>query len=40
MMQQAFHYRLNNTQDRMDKVHEIYDWYYDQGWADGSALGT
>ena len=40
MMQLAFDYRLNKTQASLDKVHEIYDWYYDQGWADGSALGT
>ena len=40
LMQLAYDYRLNNNEQSLSKLLEIYDWYYDQGWAGGSALGT
>lgn len=40
LLQLAFDYRINNNSASLEKAKEIYDWYYDQGWADGSALGT
>jgi len=40
LLQLAFDYRINNNSASLNKAKEIYAWYYDQGWADGSALGT
>lgn len=40
LLQLAFDYRINNNSASLDKAKKIYEWYYDQGWADGSALGT
>jgi len=40
LLQLAFDYRINRNEASLTKAKEIYDWYYDQGWADGSALGT
>ncbi|MGL4293176.1 MAG: chondroitinase family polysaccharide lyase [Bacteroidales bacterium] len=40
LLQLAYDYRLNGNKNSLDKLHSLYDWFYDQGWADGSALGT
>lgn len=36
----ALDYRKNNHNESLNKARYIYDWFYDQGWADGSGLGT
>lgn len=36
----ALDYRKNNNTNSLKKALYIYDWYNDQGWADGSGLGT
>lgn len=36
----ALDYRKNKNKKSLDKIRYIYDWFYDQGWADGSGLGT
>lgn len=36
----ALDYRTNEKQQSLDKALFIYDWFYDQGWADGSGMGT
>lgn len=36
----ALDYRKNNNKESLNKARYIYDWFYDQGWADGSGLGT
>lgn len=36
----ALDYRKNKNQKSLEKALYIYDWYNDQGWADGSGLGT
>ncbi|MEG1586611.1 MAG: chondroitinase family protein, partial [Bacteroidales bacterium] len=36
----ALDYRKNNSKESLDKAIYIYDWFYDQGWADGSGMGT
>ena len=33
-------YRKNNNEQSLKKVLYIYDWFNDQGWADGSGMGT
>ncbi|MGN0036827.1 MAG: chondroitinase family polysaccharide lyase [Bacteroidaceae bacterium] len=40
LIQLAYDYRLHGTQASRDKALELLRWYADQGWADGSALGT
>jgi chondroitin-sulfate-ABC endolyase/exolyase len=40
LIQLAYDYRKNNATNSRDAVLKIFDWMYDQGWADGSALGT
>lgn len=36
----ALDWRKNGNTESRDAVLEIYDWFNDQGWADGSGLGT
>ena len=36
----ALDYRKNNNSASLKKALYIYDWFNDQGWADGSGLGT
>lgn len=36
----ALDYRKNKNPNSLKKALYIYDWYNDQGWADGSGLGT
>lgn len=36
----ALDYKKNNRVESLDKARFIYDWFNDQGWADGSGLGT
>lgn len=36
----ALDFRKNGNQKSLEKALYIYDWYHDQGWADGSGLGT
>ena len=36
----ALDYHKNGGQASLDKVKYIYDWFNDQGWADGSSMGT
>ncbi|BEG97910.1 chondroitinase family polysaccharide lyase [Bacteroides sedimenti] len=40
LLQLAYDFRMNGTTASRDNLLKAYDWYYDQGWADGSALGT
>lgn len=40
MIQLAYDYKKNGNTTSKDKVLELLNWYYDQGWADGSSLGT
>lgn len=40
MFQLAYDAVKNNNVASKDLVSKIFDWYYDQGWAAGSALGT
>ena len=36
----ALDYRKNGTKASLEKASYIYDWFNDQGWADGSSMGT
>lgn len=36
----ALDYRKNESTQSLQKALYIYDWFYDQGWADGSGMGT
>jgi hypothetical protein len=36
----ALDYKLNGNQESMKKLQLLFDYYTDQGWAAGSALGT
>lgn len=36
----ALDYRKNKNQESLKKALYIYDWFNDQGWADGSGMGT
>lgn len=36
----ALDYRKNDSQKSLNKATYIYDWFNDQGWADGSGMGT
>ncbi len=36
----AFDYHKNGNEKSLEKAHFIFDWMHDQGWADGSAVGT
>lgn len=36
----AFDYRKNANRDSLNKLLDFFDYFLDQGWADGSALGT
>ena len=36
----ALDYHKNGNKQSFDKIKYIYDWYNDQGWADGSSMGT
>ncbi len=40
LFQLAYDAVKNNNTTSKDVVSKIFDWYYDQGWAAGSALGT
>ena len=40
LLQLAYDYRLHATPSSRDKALDLLRWYADQGWADGSALGT
>lgn len=39
MIQLAYDAIKNKKESSRDLILKIFDWYYDQGWADGSALG-
>ena len=39
LIQLAYDAVMNNSTSSKKLLLKIYDWYYDQGWADGSALG-
>jgi len=39
MVQLAYDAIINNNTSSRDLILKIFDWYYDQGWADGSGLG-
>ncbi len=39
MVQLAYDFRRNNNTASRDLLLKMFDWYYDQGWADGSAMG-
>jgi lyase catalytic len=36
----ALDYRKNKSNKSLEKALYIYDWFHDQGWADGSGMGT
>lgn len=36
----ALDYRKNHNEKSLQKAIRIYDWFNDQGWADGSGMGT
>lgn len=36
----ALDYRKNGNRESLEKAKFIYDWFNDQGWADGSGMGT
>ncbi|MFR2069588.1 MAG: chondroitinase family polysaccharide lyase [Bacteroides nordii] len=36
----ALDYRKNKSEKSLEKALYIYDWFNDQGWADGSGMGT
>lgn len=36
----ALDYRKNGSKESRDRLLKIYDWFNDQGWADGSGLGS
>ena len=36
----ALDYHKNGNKASVDKARYIYDWFNDQGWADGSSMGT
>ena len=36
----ALDYKKNGNQKSLEKIKYIYDWFNDQGWADGSGLGS
>lgn len=36
----ALDWKKNGNRESLDKALEIYDWFHDQGWADGSGMGT
>jgi len=36
----VFDYKLNHSTESLDKLMTLFDYYYDQGWAEGSGLGT
>lgn len=40
LLQLAYDWRLNGSTDSRDYVLKMYDWYNNQGWADGSAIGV
>lgn len=39
LVQLAYNARKNNSTSSRDLLLKIFGWYYDQGWADGSAMG-
>lgn len=36
----VFDYKLNGNKESLEKLMTLFDYYYDQGWAEGSGLGT
>lgn len=36
----ALDYKKNENEESLNKATYIYDWFNDQGWADGSGMGT
>lgn len=36
----VFDYKLNQNMESFDKLMTLFDYYHDQGWAEGSGLGT
>ncbi len=36
----VFDYKLNHNKESFDKLMLLFDYYHDQGWAEGSGLGT
>ncbi|WP_163319661.1 chondroitinase family polysaccharide lyase [Dysgonomonas sp. 520] len=40
LIQLAYDYRRTGNETSLETMQNIYDWYYNQGWADGSGLGS
>jgi len=40
LIQLAYDYRRTGNQESLNTALDIYDWFYNQGWADGSGLGS
>ena len=40
MIQLAQDYRLHASATSLERLIRLYDWFFDQGWAAGSAHGT
>lgn len=36
----VFDYKLNSNKESLNKLMTLFDYYHDQGWAEGSGLGT
>ena len=36
----ALDYKMNGNQASLDKAMDLFDYYYDQGWAEGSGIGS
>lgn len=36
----VYDYKLNGNNDSLQKLYDLYDYYHDQGWAEGSGLGS
>lgn len=39
-LQLALDYRINNNLNSLKRCIDLFDWMYDQGWADSSAMGS
>ncbi len=39
-LQLALDYRINNNVNSLKRCIDLFDWMYDQGWADSSAMGS
>ena len=36
----VYDYKLNGNEESLQKLYDLYDYYHDQGWAEGSGLGS